>query len=97
MFHQLTKENIEEIAGNMLKMVNDRIEPLGYKLQVEDSAVELLADKGFDPKYGARPLRRAIQSMVEDELAEKILEGAVSEGDTVLVKGEDGKIVIEKA
>jgi ATP-dependent Clp protease ATP-binding subunit ClpC len=96
-FHQLTKENIEEIAGNMLKMVNDRIEPLGYKLRVEDSAVELLADKGFDPKYGARPLRRAIQSMVEDELAEKILEGAVSEGDTVLVKGEDGKIVIEKA
>ena len=94
-FHQLTRENIKEIAGNMLKTVSARVAPMGYTLVAEDSAVELLSEKGFNPKYGARPLRRAIQSMVEDELAGKILEGAVKEGDTVHVTAEDGRIVIK--
>ena len=64
---------------------------------MEDSAIDILADVGFDPVYGARPLRRAIQSKVEDLLAEKLLDGTVKEGDEAVVYGEDGKIEIKTA
>lgn len=95
-FHQLTKDDIHEIAKKMLDTVSNRIGGMGYKLEVDEQAVDILAQKGFDPKYGARPLRRAIQSMVEDGIAEKILEGSIKDGDTVLVTGNDGQIVIKK-
>jgi ATP-dependent Clp protease ATP-binding subunit ClpC len=94
-FHQLTKDDIHQIARNMLKVVSKRIGDMGYNMEADDTAVDILSDKGFDPKYGARPLRRAVQSMVEDGIAEKVLEGDVKEGDTVIVTGEDGKIVIK--
>jgi hypothetical protein len=61
-FHQLTKENIREITLNMLREVSNRLERLGINLTAGDEAVTLLADTGYDPLYGARPLRRAIQS-----------------------------------
>ena len=93
-FHQLTKDDIRQIARNMLNTVAKRIGAMGYGMETDDAAVDILSEKGFDPKYGARPLRRAIQSAVEDGIAEKVLEGAVKEGDTVLVTGENGKIVI---
>ncbi len=96
-FHRLTKENIQSIAQNMLKTVSDRVESLGIHMEVEPAAVDILVEKGYDPAYGARPLRRTIQSQVEDNLAERMLEGTIREGDTALVRGVDGKIVVEKA
>ena len=96
-FHQLSRENIKEIAKNMLAVVKERIAGMGIDLTVEDGAVELLAKRGFDPVYGARPLRRAIQSAIEDGVAEKILDGAIKEGDRVEALDEDGKISLKKA
>ena len=95
-FHQLSKENIREIAGNMLKDVADRVANLGITLTAEDEAIGLLAEAGFDPIYGARPLRRTIQSTVEDGIAEKMLDGTFSAGDTVVLKAVDGKVEITK-
>ena len=96
-FHQLTRDNIREIARNMLRSVNARMSELGIELSAEDSAIDVLADKGFDPVYGARPLRRAIQSSVEDAVAEKMLDGEFAAGDKVIASGEDGKVVLRKA
>jgi ATP-dependent Clp protease ATP-binding subunit ClpC len=91
-FHQLSRENIREISTKMLDVVRDRIETIGVRLEVTSEALDILAEKGFDPVYGARPLRRTIQSTVEDITAEKILEGSIKAGDTVTVTAEDGKI-----
>ncbi|MCL2843671.1 MAG: ATP-dependent Clp protease ATP-binding subunit [Oscillospiraceae bacterium] len=91
-FHQLSRADIREIAANMLESVIGRIETLGIRLTVDDSAIDLLADRGFDPVYGARPLRRAIQTAVEDKAAEQLLEGKLKAGDTVTVTGVDGEI-----
>ena len=66
-------------------------------MTVDDEAVKIVAKKGFDPVYGARPLRRAIQSSVEDAVAEKLLEGTVKEGDAIRVTAKDDSIAIEKA
>ena len=94
-FRQLTREDIKKISSNMLRTVAKRMADMGITLTAEDAAVELLADKGFDPVYGARPLRRAIQNMVEDEAAEKMLSGEIREGDSVTAKAVDGKILLE--
>ena len=93
-FHKLSKEDIREICSNMLEMVKSRMESVGIKMTIEDSAIDLLVEKGFDPIYGARPLRRAIQSAVEDTAAEKMLEGSIKAGETVVVAAQDGKIDI---
>ena len=73
-FRALTEQNIEEVARRMLKTVADRMETMDIHLDASDEAVKELAKEGFDPKYGARPLRRAIQSKVEDAVAEEIQE-----------------------
>ncbi|MBE6948762.1 MAG: ATP-dependent Clp protease ATP-binding subunit [Ruminococcaceae bacterium] len=96
-FHQLTKDDIHEIARKMLDTVTARVEAMGFAMNVDDGAVAILAEKGFDPKYGARPLRRAIQSMIEDGIAEKILDGTVKEGDALNITAGDEGIVIRKA
>ena len=83
-FTKLTREEIKEIASKMLDNLNDRLKGLNITTTFTDAVLEQLADKGFDPIYGARPLRREIQSSIEDELSEKILEGSVKNGDTVL-------------
>lgn len=83
-FHPLNKENMKEIASIMLKAINKRtVEQMGITLHVSEEGKEFLIDKGYDEKYGARPLRRAIQNQLEDQLAEKILDGDVKEGDEV--------------
>ena len=69
---------------------------MGIHLDAGDAAVKELAREGFDPKYGARPLRRAIQSKVEDAVAEKLLEGTLKEGDTAKLTVEDDKLVVTK-
>lgn len=97
-FHPLNKENMKEIVSIMLKTINKRTtQQMGIKIHVTEEGQEYLIEKGYDPKYGARPLRRTIQNMVEDKLAEKILDGAVKEGDEVEVaKGEEGLLFAAK-
>ena len=94
-FRQLTEDNIRQIARRMLDVTGARMAQQGITLVADDDAVAELARDGFDPQYGARPLRRAIQSMVEDAVAEKMLEGQLKSGDTAHVRLRDGKVVIE--
>ena len=70
------------------------MEALGVELQVTDEALDKLADAGFDPQYGARPLRRAIQSQVEDAVAEKLLDGSLQSGSTAEARVEEDKLII---
>ena len=85
-FHPLNKKNIEEIAGIMLKTIIRRTKAqVGMSLTVDDGAVAYLAEKGYDEKYGARPLRRTIQNQIEDKLSEELLEGHIKKDDEVLV------------
>ena len=95
-FHRLTKDEIGRIAGNMLKTVAKRLADLGIAMTADEKAVALVAEKGYDPAYGARPLRRTVQSMVEDKIAEAMLDGKVKEGDAITVTAKDGKIEIAK-
>ena len=81
-FRPLTEEDIREVARRMLRTVSARMETMGIHLDASDEAVAELAREGFDPKYGARPLRRAIQSKVEDAVAERMLDGTLKAGDT---------------
>ena len=95
-FHRLTEENIAEIARRMLEATSRRMEAMGVKLQADDAAVKELAKEGFDPRYGARPLRRAIQNKVEDAVAEQLLDGTLKSGDTAKVSVENEKLCIKK-
>ena len=94
-FKQLNKDDIKQIAVKMTESVIKRLADMGITLAVDDSAIELLSDKGFDVVYGARPLRRAIQSMLEDKVAEKMLEGVLTNGSSVTASAEDGVIVFK--
>lgn len=95
-FHSLNKENIRKIVTILLKNLEKRCqEQLDIILKVTGAAKDLIADAGFDSKYGARPLRRAIQTKIEDEMATEILEGRIKAGDTVQVKVKDKKIYFE--
>lgn len=92
-FHQLTKEHMKGIADIMLKGIEKSCkEQLGIALTVNEAAKELLIDKGYDEKYGARPLRRTIQSMLEDKMAEEILDGKIRKSTGVEVGCEEGKL-----
>ena len=95
-FRSLTEEDIREVARRMLKTVADRMETMGIHLDAGDEAVAELAKEGFDPKYGARPLRRAIQSKVEDAVAEKMLDGTLRAGDTARLTVEDNRLCVTK-
>jgi ATP-dependent Clp protease ATP-binding subunit ClpC len=88
-FKKLTREQIQEIAEKMLTPLTLRMSEKGVVLSVEPSALELLAAQGFDPVMGARPLRRAIQSEIEDKLAEKLLSGEISKSASVSADGEN--------
>ncbi|MCZ6615641.1 MAG: ATP-dependent Clp protease ATP-binding subunit [Chloroflexi bacterium] len=93
-FHALSKENILRIVDLMLGEVSKALLEKGVFLEVTQAAKELLAENGFDASFGARPLRREIQSQIEDKLAEDILHGKFGAGDTVEVDVEEGEIVI---
>jgi ATP-dependent Clp protease ATP-binding subunit ClpB len=92
-FHPLDLEQIKLIAGIQLEHLRKRLESHGFKLEVSDQALILLGDAGFDPVYGARPLKRAIQNEIENPLAQKILSGAYASGDEIMVNVEDGRFV----
>ncbi len=95
-FHPLGEEDIEAIASLMLEEVKGRIAELGIHITFEKSVKTLLAKEGFDPLYGARPLRRAIVRMVEDALSGQMLEGHIKSGDHVVALAKDGKLEFQK-
>lgn len=95
-FHPLTKENINDIAALMLNEVAKRLKNVNITLTAEDEVKEFLTQKGYDKVYGARPLRRTIQNLVEDKLAEEMLEGKIQEGDSVKIIVKDDKIEFTK-
>ena len=97
-FHPLTQENIREIAGILLRTIEKRSRAqLGITLDLEKEAVEFLAEKGFDPKYGARPLRRTIQNEIEDRLSEELLEGRIKKGDAVRIGRKEEGLVFDRS
>ncbi|MET0201261.1 MAG: AAA family ATPase, partial [Gaiellaceae bacterium] len=96
-FHPLSREQIADIVGLQLGRVEERLAERGLRLELTDGARDALAEAGWDPTYGARPLKRAIQRLLENPLALRLLEGEFAEGDVVRVDaGEDG-LVFEKA
>ena len=91
-FDQLDKEAITKIVELELAHVVKRVEELGYSLELSDEAKLFLADKGYDIQYGARPLKRALQNYVEDEISELLLDGALQHGDKITANPENGKL-----
>ncbi len=96
-FHPLSREQIGEIVELQLRRLRERLADRGLSLELTDDAKELVAETGWDPTYGARPLKRALQRLVENPLAMRLLEGDFAEGDTVRVDSDDGELVFEKA
>ena len=85
MFNQLDKKHIHQIIDIEIKDLYNRVEALNYKLKISPAAKDFLAEKGYDPQFGARPLKRAIQKYLEDEMAEIIIKASIIEGDTISV------------
>ncbi|NLI59340.1 MAG: ATP-dependent Clp protease ATP-binding subunit [Clostridium sp.] len=96
-FHPLEQEHLIKIVSIMMELLSKRLKDNDIDMEVTEEAKELLAKKGFDQVFGARPLRRAIQSMVEDKLAEEMLEGRVKAGDKVVVEREGDELVVKKS
>ena len=90
-FNGLTREHIHKIIDIELKGFNKRVENLGYKIDISEEAKDFIAEKGFDVKFGARPLKRAIQKYLEDNIAEVIISSAIKKGDKILVNLNDAK------
>ena len=95
-FHSLEKAQIRGIADIQLDRLRARLNERDLRLSIDDTAFDQLIEAGFDPVYGARPLKRAIQQQVENTLAQKILAGDFVAGDTILIKAENGHLVFEK-
>ena len=96
-FHALTKDHMKDIVNIMLRDIEKRTkEQMHVTLQPDDAAKVFLVEKGYDEKYGARPLRRTIQNELEDPLAEEILAGRIVDGDEIKVSAKDGKITFDK-
>ena len=95
-FNKLNKDEIKQIASKMLDTLAKRLENIEIKISFTDEAVSAISDKGFDDTYGARPLRRAIQSEIEDKLSEEILEGKIEKGTAVVCDYKDGEFVFGK-
>jgi ATP-dependent Clp protease ATP-binding subunit ClpC len=96
-FHGLSREHIRQIVDLQLKEVEKQLVLKGVTLEVTNSARDWLAEKGYDPVFGARPLRRVIQNEIEDRLSEALLEGRFQAGDRVQIDCEDGEITLKSA
>jgi ATP-dependent Clp protease ATP-binding subunit ClpC len=94
MFNNLNREDIHQIIDIELKNLYKRMEDLGYKIKMTENAKDYISDKGFDPNFGARPLKRAIQKYLEDPLAEEIIKSKLGEGDTIEVDFDKEKVEI---
>lgn len=95
-FRRLSREDVRQIARGMTEAVCGRMRELGVELRVTDEALDLLAERGFDPAYGARPLRRQISALLEDPAADAILTGRAAPGDRLIATACGGEIVLEK-
>jgi ATP-dependent Clp protease ATP-binding subunit ClpB len=96
-FQPLSREQIAEIADHQLDRLRERLAERRITLELTDAAKDVLADAGWDPAYGARPLKRAIQRLVENPLALRLLEGEFADGDTIRVDAQDGELAFAKA
>jgi ATP-dependent Clp protease ATP-binding subunit ClpB len=95
-FQPLTREQLSEIVELQLARLRDRLAERRLSLEVTEAAKEVVAEAGWDPAYGARPLKRAIQRLLENPLARELLEGRFVEGDVVRVDAADGELVFER-
>jgi len=96
-FEPLSKDQLAEIAELQLGRLRERLAERKLSLELTDAAKEVLAEAGWDPAYGARPLKRALQRLVENPLAQRLLEGEFAEGETIRVDAQNGEIVFERA
>ena len=94
-FHKLTKDETAQIAQIMLASLRKRLALLDVKLEISDSAMDLIIEKGYDNEYGARPLKRVIQRYVEDKLSEEILKGTLNGKGKVTLDAENGEFVLK--
>lgn len=94
-FHSLDKQQLHEIVKLMTREVISRIKEQGINLKITPAAIDVVAQAGFDPEYGARPIRRAVQSEIEDRLSESLLEGNITPGSTVTIGAQKGKITLK--
>jgi ATP-dependent Clp protease ATP-binding subunit ClpC len=92
-FRSLTREQLGQIVDLLLTKVRTLVEGQGMHLEVTEAAKALVAEQGYDQQYGARPLRRAIQRLIENPLSSELLRGTFKEGDTIVVDARDGRIV----
>jgi ATP-dependent Clp protease ATP-binding subunit ClpB len=96
-FHELSREQIREIVGLQVEQLAGRLRERGIEIELTDDALTLLGNLGYDPTYGARPLKRVIQRRVIDVLAMRLLEGEFREGDTVRVDAAEGELSFNRA
>src|SRR5436853_4260944 len=96
-FKPLTREQLAEIVELQLARLRARLAERGLSLELTDAAKEAITEAGWDPTYGARPLKRALQRMVENPLALRLLEGDFADGDTVRVDAQNGELVFTRA
>jgi ATP-dependent Clp protease ATP-binding subunit ClpC len=95
-FHSLKEEHLQQIVSLMSEELRKRLKEQDIDFVLTDEAKKHLAKVGFDPQYGARPLRRAIQKHIEDRLSEELLRGTIQRGDTVKIDVRDGQLTVEK-
>ena len=93
-FKKLDKESVKKIARIMIDNSISKLKEKNIDIDIDDTVVEYIANVGFDDNYGARPLRRAVQSKIEDKFAEELLDGNIKDGDHIILKVEDNKVVI---
>ena len=94
-FHSLNKQELHQVVKLMTNELRTRVADQGIKLKVTTAAIDLIAAVGYDPEYGARPLRRAIQDRIEDRLSTALIDGEIKAGDTVTVGAHRGAITVK--
>lgn len=95
-FHSLEKEHLKEIISMMANTLTKRLQEQDITLELTDAALNKIAEEGYDPQYGARPLRRALQKQVEDRLSEELLKGNVEKGNQVVIDYVNDEFVVKK-
>jgi ATP-dependent Clp protease ATP-binding subunit ClpA len=96
-FKSLSREQLTGIVGLQLTRLRSRLAERGLTIELSEAAKEAIAEAGWDPAYGARPLKRAIQRLLENPLARRLLEGGFGDGDTIMVDARDGELVFDRA